>query len=66
MKINKHVKDLLKKLPLQKRLQFIEETRRANNSSMLWVIHTGGLTGFFVFKETKKGHDYWAKTFGWI
>lgn len=66
MKISKSVKNDLHKLPLQKRLQFMEETRRAGNLSMLRMDRSGRLTGLFIWIKSKRGHDYWAKTFGWV
>jgi len=57
-------KQHLQKLPLQKRLQAMEYTRRA--SGFYWINKEASiseakslLSGLFVFTETKEGHRYW-------
>jgi hypothetical protein len=58
------VRQWLKLLPLQKRLQAIENTRRDNNLNLFYDLDYIGfkrttLTGSFVFEKTKQGHNYW-------
>jgi len=57
-------KEHLQKLPLQKRLQAMENTRRA--CGFFWINKEvpdyaikGLLSGLFVFTETKEGYRYW-------
>lgn len=57
-------KEHLQKLPLQKRLQAMENIRRA--SGFFWINREVPdhaikdlLSGLFVFSETKEGHRYW-------
>lgn len=53
----------LKKLPLQKRLQAMEEIRKAYPSFSLSRKMTEEVverfTLLFIFDFTRKGHDYW-------
>lgn len=51
----------LKKLPLQKRLQAMENIRKQGSNFMLKYEYEGiwMLAGLFVFQETRQGHDYW-------
>jgi hypothetical protein len=57
------VRQHLKKLPLQKRLQAMENTRRTFClfEDRLDRLESGNnmLSGLFTFNETKQGHDYW-------
>ncbi len=50
----------LKKLPLQKRLQAMENIRK---NDMFWVLNEGSynfyLSGMFIFSRTRQGHEYW-------
>lgn len=67
------LKNLLKKLPLQKRLQAMENIRRSTTdmikfNDVLNINDQKDLKGSFVFAKTKQGHSYWmeidAKYFG--
>lgn len=67
------LKNLLKKLPLQKRLQAMENIRRRTTdmikfNDVLNITNQKDLKGSFVFAKTKQGHSYWmeidAKYFG--
>jgi hypothetical protein len=58
------VREWLKLLPLQKRLQAIENIRRDNDRKLCYDLNYIGfkiiaLTGSFVFSKTRQGHDYW-------
>jgi hypothetical protein len=61
----KTVKEHLKKLPLQKRLQAMENIRRGSSSSSLMEImklKTEGkelLSFLFIFNKTQQCHRYW-------
>lgn len=59
----KTIKEHLKKLPLQKRLQAIENIRKQNSDlvfSLNWKTNTeNAISGKFIFCDTKQGHDYW-------
>lgn len=63
MSQRKTVREHLKRLPLQKRLQAMEATRRLNTSFNVRLNSTcdqnGALTGAFVFDDSKQGHDHW-------
>lgn len=57
-------KEHLKKLPLQKRLQAMENIRKQTSGFTLSerLDHSTGvmiLSGSFVFMNTRQGHDYW-------
>jgi hypothetical protein len=58
---NKTVREILKKLPLQKRLQAIENVRRQNGLAYLDLCALSGLSGFFNFDYSRQGHVYWWK-----
>ena len=58
------VREWLKLLPLQKRLQAIENIRRDNESNLWYDLEYIGskhivLKGSFIFEKTRQGHDYW-------
>jgi hypothetical protein len=58
------VREWLKLLPLQKRLQAIENIRRDSGFNLTYDLDfcqdkTSTLTGSFIFGETRQGHDYW-------
>jgi hypothetical protein len=60
----KALREWLKLLPLQKRLQAIENIRRDNIFNLSYHLdYTGSkhttLTGSFVFEKTRQGHNYW-------
>jgi len=53
--------DLLK-LPLQKRLQAIEEARRQTRSEKLQnKISHGALSAMFLWSDSRQGGRYWTK-----
>tara|TARA_R110000782_G_scaffold202500_1_gene291031 strand:+ start:284 stop:535 length:252 start_codon:yes stop_codon:yes gene_type:complete len=62
----KTVKEHLKKLPLQKRLQAMENIRKLSYSYSLSermnsIRHeTSTLSGSFIFEDTRQGHNYWS------
>jgi hypothetical protein len=58
------VREWLKLLPLQKRLQAIENIRRDSGFNLTYNLHfcqdkTSTLTGSFIFEKTRQGHSYW-------
>ena len=57
-------REQLQKLPLQKRLQAIENTRRnclivSFRERLDFEADGLALASLFVFANTKQGHDYW-------
>lgn len=60
---HKTVREHLKKLPLQKRLQAMENTRRQTGRFQDRINHSTSkqdlILGLFSFDQTKQGHDYW-------
>jgi hypothetical protein len=59
------LREWLKLLPLQKRLQAIENVRRYNIPNLSYHLNfkydkSAALTGSFVFVQTRQGHDYWT------
>jgi hypothetical protein len=60
----KTLREWLKLLPLQKRLQAIENIRRDNIPNLIYHLNfkyckSSTLAGSFVFSKTRQGHDYW-------
>jgi hypothetical protein len=55
----KTVREILKSLPLQKRLQAIENIRLQKGLDYLNYVSITGLSGFFIFDKTRQGHIYW-------
>lgn len=58
------VREWLKLLPLQKRLQAIENIRKGNGFNLTYNLDfcqhkTSSLIGSFVFEKTRQGHNYW-------
>jgi general stress protein 26 len=58
------LREWLKLLPLQKRLQAIENVRRDNDLNLYYYLDNIGskyivLSGSFVFEKTRQGHNYW-------
>ena len=58
---NETVREILKRLPLQKRLQATENIRRQRGMGYLNDIPFGKFNGFFTFDYTRQGHRYWWK-----
>lgn len=60
------IKELLKQLPLQKRLQAMENIRLQEfegfqkSLSREFTGLENALSGIFVFKKTRQGHEYWT------
>jgi len=58
-------KQHLKKLPLQKRLQFMEQIRKHSHLKLVEAMDeiTGcsatPLSSVIIFDKTKQGHEYW-------
>tara|TARA_R110000851_G_scaffold227491_1_gene380300 strand:- start:116 stop:364 length:249 start_codon:yes stop_codon:yes gene_type:complete len=60
----KTIKEHLKKLPLQKRLQAMENIRRGSPYSLSERMNRitkeqDVLSPSFIFEHTKQGHNYW-------
>lgn len=61
--------EYLKKLPLQKRLQVMEFTRKNYRGQFKIFLNQMisqrefTLFSFFVFAKTKQGHEYWVEVY---
>jgi len=57
----KTIKELLKKLPLQKRLQAIEIVRKRTGLAFLETLVKKEelISTLFIWEFTKQGHEYW-------
>jgi hypothetical protein len=60
------LKEWLKLLPLQKRLQALENIRRRDSfqgyfdSLNYYLNKSSTLRGSFIFQNTRQGHEYWV------